>query len=344
MDPLTYVPFKISHLSPPRPPPLQFASFFLNDPEVAPERSAFLEVLQAQLPESSRRQVCSVVGCFLPRCTLTGSMFCFPHHALKFHAPPTLEDFLRNSHYCALFREWLVSEQAEQLPVLEFYFKAEDYSEVRSRATLASRAPGILRKHLAQDAQQRAALGDWANDAELQDMLQEVQGTLAGSTPPKSTLFQPLQRRALLALKALFEGAFKASAPYAAWADENMGLPLPQMPAARAALLEQLGISQEDAYGVVKRTQGGGAGGQSGGAAAASAAPAGAAASSSSLADAFLSTAQNAGADGADSSALATYDDSKRSASAAGGAAAPVEVLPTADVRPPPAPASGAAQ
>ncbi len=319
---------------------------------MAPERSAFLEVLQTLLPESSRRQVCSVVGCFLPRCTLTGSMYCFPHHALKFHAPPSLDDFLRNSHYCALFREWLVAEQPERLPLLEFYFKAEDFGEVRSRSTLASRAPGIVRKYLAEEARTRAPLGDWAADAELQDMMSEVQTALASSTPPKSTLFVPLQRRALDRLRAVFKDSFKASAAYAAWADENMGLPLPQMPAARAALLEQLGISQEDAYGVVKRTQAGdSAEGASGGAAAAAsggASTSGAAggAATASLADAFLSTAQNAGADGADSSALATYEGKAKSTSvAAAGGAAPSEGAPgqQADTRPPPAPASGAA-
>jgi len=230
--------------------------------------------------------------------------------------------------------------------VLEFYFKAEDYGEVRSRATLASRAPGIVRKYLSEDARQKVDLGDWANDTELQGLVVEVQAVLAGSAPPKSTLFLPLQRRALMSLRVVFEESFQQSAAYAAWAEENMGLPLPQMPAARAALLEQLGISQADAFGVVKRTQAGGAedAGAAASAGGSSAATAGGSAASTSLADAFLTTAQNAGADGADSSALASYEDKARSLSTPG---APAEAAPaamaSAVARPPPAPSSGAA-
>jgi hypothetical protein len=328
---------------------LQFASFFLNDPEVAPERAAFLEVLQELLPESARRQVCSVVGCFLPRCTLTGSMYCFPHHALKFHAPPSLDDFLRNSHYCALFREWMVLEHAESLPTLEFFFKAEDFAEVRSRATLASRAPSILRKYLAPDARKRTPLGDWGGDEELACLLQEVQEAIASSTPPKNTLFLPLQRRAHASLQGAFQGHFQISSVYQSWADENTGLPLPQMPAARAALLEQLGISQEDAFGLAKRSlPADGAAAAGGGSSGLTSAAAG---GGSSLADAFLSTTQCVRADGAESSALASYECRKPPVSAAarqgrsnekGCSAAATEGVPgDGALRPPQVPLAG---
>ena len=283
----------------------EFASFFLNDPDVAEERAAFLSVLQTQLPEAARRQVCSVVGCFLPRCTMPGSLYCFPHHAVKFQAPPTLDDFLRNSHYCALLREWMVTQQPASMPLLEFYFKAEDYAEVRSRQTLAARAPTLWRKYLASTASTRAPLGDFDGDAELRSALEAIKAVLDGNTPPKATLFAEVQARAHAALEEVFQGPFKASDAYAAWAEVNTGLPLPQVPATRAALLEQLGISQESAYGILAAAPGTAS---EAGATAAPAAAAGgeAGAGSTSLASAFLTTAEKGGT-GADSSVSATY-------------------------------------
>ena len=162
-----------------------------------------------------------------------------------------MDDFLRNSHYSALFRQWVVSAAPELKLVLEFFFKVDDYAEVRSRATLASRAPTLWRKYLAPTAAHRVPLGDWEGDAELAGIAADIEAVLGGSNPPKATLFAAAQARAHAVLDGAFEGAFKASEAYAAWADENMGLPLPQVPAARAALLEQLGIPVEAAYGVV---------------------------------------------------------------------------------------------
>jgi hypothetical protein len=256
----------------------EFAGFFLNDEEVAEERASFLEGLTALLPEQARRPVCVVHGCLLPRCTIPGSGHCLPHHALKFSAPPTVDDFLRNSHYCNIFRDWTLAASPDAACLLDFSFKAADYRTVSSRATLRQRGPALFRKFLAPAARHRIPLEGFVEEEVVSEAISLVEAVIM-SDAPRANAFLPIATLVSQALSDVFRGPFSESGAFGEWAEMNMGLPMPSVPTARAALLEQLGLNATDVFsggagagvgagagaaGVGAGAAGSGAGGESG--------------------------------------------------------------------------------
>lgn len=129
-----------------------------NEPRFGEDRQILRDLLQHALSRSGKYvpfQECSVPGCKLPRCNLPGSTYCEGHHAVRFQEPPTLEDFLRNDVYRAVFREYCRSARPEMQDVLGFMERAKDVSQLRAKHVLAERARVVFDQYVREGAERQ---------------------------------------------------------------------------------------------------------------------------------------------------------------------------------------------
>ena len=172
---------------------------------------------------------------------------CLSHHALKYSAPPTLDDFLKNPHYSALLREWMVQAEPAKASLLEAWYALEDFAAVTTRQTLRARAPVLFRKYF--QAGTRTCLDLGETEPSVAEMITAVEAA-ACTDAPKATAFEPVMPRIHALLKIEFDGGFRVSDQFMLWQEQNTGLPTPRVPETRAAYLEQMGLDVSAAYGV----------------------------------------------------------------------------------------------